>query len=131
MATIVGGINTSHIPAIGNAIAKGLQDEPYWKPFFDGYPPVREWLKEVRPDVAIVIYNDHGFGELRKYEKVHHFDRLIAVDLKNPAFDSLAAAYDIPYYHIGEKDDLRPALTKAFTLNCPALIEIESVQTFT
>lgn len=62
MADIVGGISTSHIPAIGNAIANQLQDEPYWKPFFDGYPPVREWLREVRPDVAVVIYNDHGLN---------------------------------------------------------------------
>ena len=50
MATIVGGINTSHIPAIGNAIAKELQDEPYWKPFFEGYPPVREWFIFSRSD---------------------------------------------------------------------------------
>jgi protocatechuate 4,5-dioxygenase, beta chain len=62
MATIIGGITTSHIPAIGNAIAKGLQEEAYWKPFFDGYPPVREWLDRMRPDVAVVIYNDHGLN---------------------------------------------------------------------
>jgi protocatechuate 4,5-dioxygenase beta chain len=62
MATIIGGISTSHIPAIGVAIAKGLQQEPYWKPFFDGYPPVRKWLDEHRPDVAIIIYNDHGLN---------------------------------------------------------------------
>ncbi len=48
MATLVGGICTSHIPAIGNAIARGLQDDPYWQPFFAGYPPVREWLERVR-----------------------------------------------------------------------------------
>jgi protocatechuate 4,5-dioxygenase beta chain len=62
MARIVGGLTTSHIPAIGNAIAKGLHDDPYWKPFFDGYPPAREWLAEVKPDIAIVIYNDHGLN---------------------------------------------------------------------
>ena len=62
MATIVGGITTSHIPAIGNAIAKGKQDDPYWKPFFDGYPPVRAWLEAVKPDVAVVVYNDHGLN---------------------------------------------------------------------
>jgi len=62
MAKIVGGITTSHIPAIGNAIAKGLQDEPYWKPFFDGYPPVHDWLDRVQPDVAVVVYNDHGLN---------------------------------------------------------------------
>lgn len=62
MARIVGAITTSHVPAIGRAIDKGLQDDPYWKPFFDGFPPVREWLAEVRPDVAVMVYNDHGLN---------------------------------------------------------------------
>jgi protocatechuate 4,5-dioxygenase beta chain len=62
MARIVGGICTSHIPAIGNAIARGLQNDPYWQPFFQGYPPVREWLERVKPDVAVMVYNDHGLN---------------------------------------------------------------------
>jgi len=62
MAQIIGGISTSHIPAIGNAITNKLQDEPYWKPFFEGYPPVHEWLDKVQPDVAVIIYNDHGLN---------------------------------------------------------------------
>jgi len=62
MARIVGGITTSHIPAIGNAIVDGLDQEPYWKRFFDGYEPVKEWLAEVDPDIAIVVYNDHGLN---------------------------------------------------------------------
>ncbi len=62
MARIVGGLTTSHIPAIGNAIDKKLFDDPYWKPFFAGYPAARDWLAEVKPDVAVVIYNDHGLN---------------------------------------------------------------------
>lgn len=62
MAKILGGITTSHIPAVGNAIANNLQNDPYWKPFFDAYPPVHEWLSRVKPDVVINIYNDHGLG---------------------------------------------------------------------
>jgi protocatechuate 4,5-dioxygenase, beta chain len=62
MATVVGGIACSHIPAIGNAITRQQQEDPYWKPFFAGYPPVHDWLERVRPDVAIVIYNDHGLN---------------------------------------------------------------------
>ncbi len=62
MARIIGGIATSHIPAIGKAIAQGTQQQPYWKPFFDGYNPVHAWLEEERPDVAVVIYNDHGLN---------------------------------------------------------------------
>ena len=62
MAKIVGGLTTSHVPAIGGAIAKGLQDQPYWKPFFDGFKPAQEWLEQVKPDVAVVFYNDHGLN---------------------------------------------------------------------
>ena len=62
MARIIGGIATSHIPAIGGAIAGKRFDEPYWKPFFDGYPPVHAWLERTRPDVAVVVYNDHGLN---------------------------------------------------------------------
>ena len=62
MAKIIGGLTTSHIPAVGNALANELFEDPYWKPFFDGYPPVRDWLDEVKPDVAVVVYNDHGLN---------------------------------------------------------------------
>lgn len=60
MAKIVAGLCTSHVPAIGVAMDQGLTEEPYWKPLFDGYEPAREWLKEVKPDVVILVYNDHG-----------------------------------------------------------------------
>jgi len=62
MAEILGGIFTSHVPAIGGAIARGIQAEPYWKPFFDGFQPVHRWLARTRPDVAVVFYNDHGLN---------------------------------------------------------------------
>ncbi len=62
MAKIVGGINVTHVPALGRAIAQNLQQDPYWKPFFDGFPPAHEWLARVKPDVAVVFYNDHGLN---------------------------------------------------------------------
>jgi protocatechuate 4,5-dioxygenase, beta chain len=62
MARIVGCICTSHVPAIGSALAQGLESDPYWQPFFDGFPAVRAWLDRVQPDVAVVFYNDHGLN---------------------------------------------------------------------
>ena len=62
MAKIVGAYFTSHVPGIGGAIHRGDEETPYWKPFFDGFPPVREWLAAVRPDVAVVFSNDHGLN---------------------------------------------------------------------
>jgi len=55
MAKIIGAVTTSHVPAIGGAIAKGKQQDPYWKPFFDGFNPIRQWLGDHKPDVVVVI----------------------------------------------------------------------------
>jgi len=57
---IVGGIGLSHVPSVGPVVDRGRQDEPAWKPLFDAYLPVRSWLEKIKPDVAIVVYNDHG-----------------------------------------------------------------------
>jgi protocatechuate 4,5-dioxygenase beta chain len=62
MAKILGGLTTSHIPLIGKAIAQDLRNEPYWQPFFKGFPPAHEWLRKMKPDVAVVVYNDHGLN---------------------------------------------------------------------
>jgi len=62
MARVIGGFATSHVPSIGGAIAKGLQQDAYWKPFFDSFAPVHAWLEREKPDVAVVIYNDHGLA---------------------------------------------------------------------
>ena len=60
MARIVGGIGLSHVPSIGPVVDRGRTQEPAWKPLFDAYVPVRAWLEQLKPDVAIVVYNDHG-----------------------------------------------------------------------
>jgi len=62
MANLVGAITTSHVPAIGRAIARNLQKEPYWRPFFDAFAPVHRWLGQTRPDTVVVFYNDHGLN---------------------------------------------------------------------
>jgi protocatechuate 4,5-dioxygenase, beta chain len=59
MARITAGLTTSHIPAIGAAIDRGRTQEPYWKPVFAGYEWTRAWARQERPDVVILIYNDH------------------------------------------------------------------------
>jgi len=59
MATIVGGIATSHTPTIGFALDSNKQDDPVWAPIFEGYKPVQQWLRDKDPDVLFLIYNDH------------------------------------------------------------------------
>jgi hypothetical protein len=75
MASLVGGIGTSHAPTIGVAWDKGQQKEPMWAPLFDGYVPARQWLESVRPDLfdsyptfalgvgAVHAQADEGWGK--------------------------------------------------------------------
>jgi len=60
MAKVIGGVGTSHVPAIGAAVDGGKTQEPYWKPVFDGMQAARDWIARTKPDVCIVVYNDHA-----------------------------------------------------------------------
>jgi protocatechuate 4,5-dioxygenase beta chain len=60
MARITAGITTSHIPAVGAAIDLGKTGEDYWKPVFAGYEWVKDYEKAQKPDVIVLVYNDHA-----------------------------------------------------------------------
>ncbi len=59
MATIIGGIAASHTPTIGFAFDRDKRDDPVWAPIFTAFAPVQAWLEATRPDVLLMIYNDH------------------------------------------------------------------------
>jgi gallate dioxygenase len=59
LATIVGGIASSHTPSIAYAFDTKTADDPIWAPIFEGFAPVRAWLEEKAPDVLFYVYNDH------------------------------------------------------------------------
>lgn len=60
MARITASVYTSHVPAIGAALDLGKSQEPYWQPVFAGYDYGKEWIKEQKPDVIFLVYNDHA-----------------------------------------------------------------------
>jgi protocatechuate 4,5-dioxygenase beta chain len=60
VAKIIAGVATSHIPAVGAALDNGKAGEPYWQPVFAGFEKSKEWIAKVKPDVCIVVYNDHA-----------------------------------------------------------------------
>ena len=59
MARILGGIASSHTPTIGFALDRGKQDDPAWAPIFEAFRPIQAWLAERKPDVLLLICNDH------------------------------------------------------------------------
>lgn len=60
MAKIVASVNCSHVPAIGAAWDNGKADTPYWAPVFQGFERSKKWIAEIKPDVVILVYNDHA-----------------------------------------------------------------------
>jgi protocatechuate 4,5-dioxygenase, beta chain len=60
MARISASVYTSHVPAIGAALDLGKTQEPYWQKVFSGYDFSKQWMKENRPDVIFLVYNDHA-----------------------------------------------------------------------
>src|SRR5438309_10112395 len=59
MAKIIGAIASSHTPVIGFALDRQKQDDPVWAPIFEAFAPVQRWLREKKPDVLFMIFNDH------------------------------------------------------------------------
>ena len=60
MARITASVYTSHVPAIGAAMDLGKDNEPYWQKVFSGYDESRQWMKDEKPDVIFLVYNDHA-----------------------------------------------------------------------
>jgi len=60
VARIIAGVSSSHVPAIGAAIDNKQTEEPYWKRVFSGFEKSKQWMAQAKPDVVILIYNDHA-----------------------------------------------------------------------
>ena len=59
MARIIAGLAASHSPTIGFAKDTQSADNPAWADVFKVFQPVQDWLEEKKPDVMLLIYNDH------------------------------------------------------------------------
>ena len=60
MAKIIASVNCSHVPAIGAAWDNGKAQQPYWAPIFNGFDFSKKWIADLKPDVIILVYNDHA-----------------------------------------------------------------------
>jgi gallate dioxygenase len=92
MATIIGGIATSHTPTIGFAFDGKKQDDPVWKPIFEAYEPIKAWLEEKKPDALFVIYNDH----VTSFFFDHYSAFCLGIGEEYPVADEGGGARDLP-----------------------------------
>lgn len=136
MAEVVWGLATSHVPSIGAAMDRGRTGSPEWKPLFDGYQPAREWMAQNRPDIAVVVYNDHanalgpdmmptlGLGMADRYEVLDEGfgrrsipDAIGAPELSEHLLNCLVTEdFDITAFH---RLDVDHGLTVPLSVYCP------------
>ncbi|MDI3537912.1 MAG: 5-guanidino-2-oxopentanoate decarboxylase [Eubacteriaceae bacterium] len=74
--------------------------------------------------IPIVIWNNGGYGEIKRNEAAMGFENYIAVDNKNPDFIKLAQAYEIDGLRPKNQQELKQALTESFKKDQPTIIEI-------
>ncbi|MFM5884906.1 MAG: class III extradiol dioxygenase subunit beta, partial [Novosphingobium sp.] len=60
MARITAGVGSSHIPLLGVAVDQGKTRDDYFGPIFAGYDWTRAWEEAEKPDVVVLVYNDHA-----------------------------------------------------------------------
>lgn len=60
MARITAGVGSSHIPLLGVASDMDRTGEDYWRDCFAGFEWTKRWETGQKPDVVILVYNDHA-----------------------------------------------------------------------
>lgn len=75
--------------------------------------------------LPIVIYNDGGYGEIRRTEEDRHPGKRIGVDLRTPDFVKLAATYGIAGRRVTEPAELEDEVRAALGRRGPTIIEME------
>jgi len=92
MARIIGGIAASHTPTIGFAYDRNKRQDPAWAPIFENFAPLAAWLADRRPDVLLLIYNDH----VTSFFFDHYSAFALGIGPQWPVADEGAGARDLP-----------------------------------
>lgn len=92
MGVLVGALGSSHAPSISFAFDAQHQAKPEWKPFFDAYAPVRDWLQRERVDTIVMVYNDH----LNHFQFSQYPTFALGIAEQMPVADEGVGARDFP-----------------------------------
>jgi acetolactate synthase-1/2/3 large subunit len=75
--------------------------------------------------LAVVVFNDGAFGNVRRIQEEHYGNRVIASDLANPDFVRYAQSFGAEAERVRNPSELRGALNRAFKRrDGPTLIEV-------
>jgi acetolactate synthase-1/2/3 large subunit len=79
-------------------------------------------LRKYNLNVAVVVFADGQFGNVQRFQE-EQFGATYEADLRNPAFDRLAAAFDVPFGRAASPEVLEGLLSHAVRDRAPILIE--------
>jgi acetolactate synthase-1/2/3 large subunit len=74
--------------------------------------------------VVVVLVNDNSLTLIRATQLRRYAGRCIGVDLHNPDFGALAAAFDVNYWRAESDEAFEMALREALASGRPALVEV-------
>lgn len=75
-------------------------------------------------NLIIVLVNDGGYGNVRRYQKQNYNGNFIACDLHQPDFMALTKSFGMASCRVETAQELEGALTDAFGRDEPMLIEL-------
>src|SRR5215470_5901089 len=81
-------------------------------------------LRKYSLNVAVVVFADGHFGNVRRFQE-DQFGATYGVDLCNPAYDRLAAAFDVAFGRAESPAELQNVLGRAVRDRAPILIEAQ------
>lgn len=78
--------------------------------------------------IPIVIWNDNGYGEIRREEEIRHPGKRIAVDNLAPDFPRLAEAYGAAAVRVGSPEQLGEEIRAALRRTGPTVLDVPAVE---
>lgn len=87
---------------------------------------VQELSTQAQQNIPLVtvVFNDNGYGNVRRMQVHKYSGHKIATDLHNPDMLKLAEAYGVAGFRAETPDAFRGVLRDALASNAPALIEV-------
>jgi acetolactate synthase-1/2/3 large subunit len=74
--------------------------------------------------VIALVHNDATYGAIKNIQDRVHEGRYLDVDLNNPDFRALAAAFGVPGFRASTAEELRSAIRTCLAQDGPCLIEV-------
>jgi acetolactate synthase-1/2/3 large subunit len=79
---------------------------------------------QYRINLVTIVFNNSGYGNVRRDQQDKYHGRFLGVELRNPDFVKLAESFGALGLRASSPDTLRTALDRALSADMPVVIEV-------